>query len=574
MVGITSYVGSAKALQDLATEASELIAIQLRTNVGSLLSNGEAYLQIGRHATTLAFVDHGQQSERTAYDTAMNLIELFKLFRAMYAHSENILDISILGLNGNSFSERYGRFTPNVDLWSIPIVQEAILEPYTVVQRYQARVEYAPRESVEDVITVARAIVKPVTRDVLGVIAIDISAAALRDKVDRISLGESGRFSVISTDRSFIHPRDRQFQPDKVTAEAIRAVSQNNTGSFIDTIDGTRKLVVFTTVPGAGWKIVGEVNLAEILGSTYRIRRLMVVAGILGLLLTVVLFFFISDVLTKPLMNLKDTMLHAQQGDLKVRASYYNRDEIADLCAGFNAMIGEVEALMDRSKKEQDLARKLEIRALQAQINPHFLYNTLDVILWTSQSDDKDRVIRITKALSNFFRTVLNRGREFITISDEVELIRNYLLIQEMRHRDILRYSLDVDQSLMKKKVLKLILQPLVENAIEHGVIRNRGGGVVNVTVKHRENRLIEFVVDDNGTGMDSDRLKDVLEELAAPTEPLRDSSDFGVGLRNVHQRIQLYYGSEWGVMIESRIDRGTRVTVRIPMDTERKNGA
>lgn len=569
LVGVASYVGSATALQELATEASELIAIQLRTNVESLLADGEAYLQIGRHATTLAFVDHGQTSETAAYEAAMDLIDLFKLFREMYAYSENILDISILGLNGVSFSERYGRFAPEVDLWNIPVVQEAILEPYSVIQRYQERVEYAPREPVQDVITVARAIVKPVTREILGVIAIDISATALREMADRIALGETGRFSIISADRQYIHPRDRDFRSDQVEPRTIRTIRQTDTGSLIDTIDGERKLLVFTTVPGAMWKIVGQVSLAEILGSTYRIRRLTFLAGLLGLLLTVVLFFFISDVLTKPLLDLKDTMLRAQAGDLQARASFHNHDEIADLCAGFNAMIREINALMERSMKEQELARQLEIRALQAQINPHFLYNTLDVILWTSQSDDKERLIRITKALSSFFRIALSRGREFITIAEEVDLIRNYFLIQKMRYRDILRYSLDVDHTLMGKKVLKLILQPLVENAIEHGVIRNRGGGTVDVRVRRREDRMIEFVVHDTGQGMDPDRLQDVLDEIAAPTEPLRESSEFGVGLRNVHQRILLYYGAEWGIKIESETGRGTSVSVHIPLEAD-----
>lgn len=574
LVGIASYAGSATALQELATEASELIAIQLRTNVESLLADGEAYLQIGRHDTTLAFVDHGQTSESAAYEAAMDLIELFKLFRQMYAYSDNILDISILGLKGMSFSERYGRFSPDVNLWSVPVVQEAILNPYVVVKKYQEQVEYAPREPVQDVITVARAIVKPVTREILGVVTIDISAAALREMVDGITLGETGRFSVISGDRTYIHPRGRHFKPDQVTPETIRVVSGTDTGSLIDTIDGERMLVVFTTVPGAGWKIVGEVSLSEILGSTYRIRRLTFLAGFLGIVLTVVLFFFISDVLTKPLMDLKDTMLRAQSGNLEARATIHNRDEIADLCAGFNTMIAEIRALLERSLREQDLARKLEIRALQAQINPHFLYNTLDVILWTSQSDDKDRLIRIVKALSSFFRVALSRGGEFITIAEEADLIRNYLLIQKMRYRDVLRYTVDVDQTLVDFKVLKLILQPLVENAIEHGIIRNRGGGSVDVSVRRRSAPMIEFLVQDTGPGMDADRLQAIREEIDASADPLRESLEFGVGLRNVHQRIQLYYGREWGVVIESRAGQGTAVSARIPIADAEEDGA
>ncbi|TVQ35889.1 MAG: sensor histidine kinase [Spirochaetaceae bacterium] len=566
LVGITSYIGSATALQEFATEASEQIALQLRGNVESLLADGEAYLQIGRHATTLAFVDHGQTSDSAAYEAAMDLIELFKLFRAMYAYSEGILDISILGLGGVSFSERSGRFRPEVDLWSLPVVQQAILEPYSVIKRYQESVGYSPRETLQDVITVARAIVKPVTREVLGVLAIDIDAAALRQMVDRITLGQTGRFSVISADRRYIHPRDRTFRPDLVSPQTVRAMSQTETGSLIDTVDGERKLIVYTTVAGAGWKIVGEVSLAELLISTYRIRRLTFLAGLLGLVLTVVLFLFISDVITRPLLALKDTMRQAQTGNLEVRAALHNNDEIADLCTGFNAMIGEIRSLMDRSLQERDLARQLEIRALQAQINPHFLYNTLDVILWTSQSEDKQRLIRITKALSGFFRIALSRGREFITIADEVELIRNYLLIQKMRYRDILRYTVDVDPTLMQVSVLKLILQPVVENAIEHGVIHHRGGGAVEVTVRRRENRMIELIVHDTGRGMDRERLREVLGEIRAYSEPLRECSGFGVGLRNVHQRIQLYYGLEWGLTIASEAGSGTTVTARIPL--------
>lgn len=208
--------------------------------------------------------------------------------------------------------------------------------------------------------------------------------------------------------------------------------------------------------------------------SAYAIRNLTIFTVVLCFMFTVVLYLFISDKLTLPIRDLKNKMKMAESGNLEVKAECANSDEIADLCHSFNIMLQKIKELMDRSLKEHENLKKSELRVLQAQINPHFLYNTLDAIVWMTEANNSEQVVEITKALSSFFRISLSKGKEWITIKDEVEHTRSYLVIQKMRYRDILDFKIDFEEDIMEYKILKLTLQPIVENALYHGIKNKR----------------------------------------------------------------------------------------------------
>ena len=254
-------------------------------------------------------------------------------------------------------------------------------------------------------------------------------------------------------------------------------------------------------------------------------------------------------------------------GDLQARAPETPVTELHELTQSLNTMAGRLQDLIDENRREQENLKKSELRALQAQINPHFLYNTLDAIVWLAEAGQSREVIHITRALSDFFRISLSQGKDWIPLSEEIKHLTGYLTIQKIRYRDILDYEIDIPGELGNIQVLKLLLQPLVENAIYHGVKHRRGRGLVKVTGRAEDGWLI-LRVQDNGAGMSAQRLAEVREGLSAER-----GESAGYGLFNVNKRIQLYYNQARGVEIESAEGVGTEVSLRVPVRTAPADG-
>ncbi|MDD3795025.1 MAG: histidine kinase [Lachnospiraceae bacterium] len=278
----------------------------------------------------------------------------------------------------------------------------------------------------------------------------------------------------------------------------------------------------------------------------------------------------ITSSITHPIQKLCDATKQAGGGDFAVRTKEWGtslsaRDNTADelqiLNDSFNQMMEKIGNLVEDIKIEQLNLRATELKLLQAQINPHFLYNTLDAIIWLAEAGKKEQVITMVSALSDFFRTGLSKGRDFITIQEEETNIHSYLKIQQFRYRDILEYEIRIPEELYPYQILKLTLQPLVENALYHGIKNKRGTGKIRVTGEKAGERLI-LTVEDTGIGMTRERLEYARKVLASEIASREKS---GFGLYNIEQRIQLNYGPEYGMRIDSTYGKGTKVTVTIP---------
>ena len=267
--------------------------------------------------------------------------------------------------------------------------------------------------------------------------------------------------------------------------------------------------------------------------------------------------------ITEPIQKLCEAAEAAGSGDFQIRAQGEGLDEIAVLNASFNQMVEEIGALVEDIRVEELNLRAAELRVLQEQINPHFLYNTLDNIIWLAESKDTEQVVKMVSALSSFFRTTLSKGREFITVREESEHIRSYLEIQQFRYRDILEYEVKIPEELWEYQVIKLTLQPLVENALYHGIKKKRGKGHISVSAERYKDVLI-FKVKDDGMGMDEERLEQVRGIFDGRIAEEQRSGGFG--LFNVNQRIQLHYGTEYGLKVQSTYGKGTEIWVRIPI--------
>jgi two-component system sensor histidine kinase YesM len=270
---------------------------------------------------------------------------------------------------------------------------------------------------------------------------------------------------------------------------------------------------------------------------------------------------YISNSVSDPVKKLIEMSMAVSAGDFSTRVIDGNRDEIARLSDSFNEMTERVSELIDRVREEQAKLRDAEFRLLSAQINPHFLYNTLETIVWMAESRQNDKVIAVTKALSNFFRKSLAGGRDIATVAEEIEQVESYLLIQQMRYSDTMTYSIRVDTAAADCLVPKLTLQPIVENALYHGLKNKRGGGIIEITAEAGEDAAI-ITVRDTGAGMTRERLAALRRRVDSPPE----SADVdGIGLANVSGRLRLGFGEGYGVAVDSEYGAGTTVRIRVP---------
>ena len=319
--------------------------------------------------------------------------------------------------------------------------------------------------------------------------------------------------------------------------------------------------------------------MEEISSSTEAGRRLRTIVAVAAAAEVLLLFFAmlrtrqetrkLTDSIHTAIYSLEETVRRIAEGQFGDRVRGMNVEELKDLGEQINQTADRLETLIEQVRQKQDNLSRAELRTLQAQINPHFLYNTLDTIVWQAESGKGDEVVRLTRNLSDFFRISLSSGADWIPVSQELKHVSAYLSIQKTRYRDILDYEVDQPEGLEDIYMLKLLLQPLVENALYHGIKNKRGGGRISVRVK-RQNRVLTFTVADTGKGITPEQLNALEQSLrtempTAQTAP--DPGHSGFGMKNVDMRIRLYYGKQTGLLIHSSPE-GTEVSFNIPIRT------
>lgn len=300
---------------------------------------------------------------------------------------------------------------------------------------------------------------------------------------------------------------------------------------------------------------------------TTMIENMIIIMGVTMVVSLILLYFLLaysrklSRRIVEPIDEICERLEAIGKGSLLVCEPIQAEvEEVQLLSDGIENMVGRLKRQIEKNTEQEKQRRRTELALLQAQINPHFLYNTLDTIVWLIESREIDAAVTMVCSLSNFFRFSLSRGKNIITLAEEEQHIRSYLEIQQKRYRDLIEYEINIPEELKNFILPKLTLQPLVENALYHGIKAKRSKGFILVTGKAQNKRLILEVTDD-GPGMTKERLKTVQESLT-------DDKSEGFGLRTVHQRVQILFGAEYGLTVESTQDVGTKIIVTIPMRT------
>ncbi|MBB6734348.1 cache domain-containing sensor histidine kinase [Cohnella zeiphila] len=340
-------------------------------------------------------------------------------------------------------------------------------------------------------------------------------------------------------------------------------------GYRITSEKGRKYLVTSASLRSVDWDVYCKNDLAALLADSRRMRTITLLFVAASFALAILAAQFLSAGLVTPIKRLKNAMLKVSQGYLGVQANRLSQDEIGELGRYFNEMIGRIKYLIEQVYRAELHEREAKLNALQAQINPHFLYNTLETINSMAAVEGVRKVGDIARALSDMFRYSIKAGGIQVDVADEIGHIRNYLKIVSVRFEDKLTFGLEIPEELLRYKMIKLVFQPLVENAVFHGIETKRGRGEVRIEARKEDGDLI-FIIRDDGTGMTEEQLASLRRRLADSSATGTSEAGAGkVGVKNVHDRLRFYYGDPYGISLDSRPGAGTLVTVRIPASLE-----
>ncbi len=505
------------------------------------------------------------QGEEAAFSD--NKYDIQRYLRNFTTVSSEVAGIMVINDEGEYVSnELYAPST--IDLTETSWYQEAVNNNgiFKIIGRPDGRrlnsiVDYTN----EDVITVVRAVIDPFTEQVHGVVLIDLKRRAIAETVKDVTLGKSGYLMVIDDKGQSI------YQPNQPIVSQIpfKWVSEQQSGDFSKTIKGEKFQFIYQRSPFANWVTVGVFPTEETIFGLREINFYLVIFIFIIMFFGIPVSYFLSHSISKPIVQLVSFMKKAEDGDLKVRYKEKRFDEIGLLGRSFNTMLTKLNGLMHLTERQERQKRDAEFRSLQANINPHFLYNTLDTIQWMARKQKADDVAEVVESLAKLFRIGLSKGRDIITLAKEIDHIESYLKIQKTRYREKLNYDIKVEESITNKAILKFILQPIIENAIYHGIKERRGAGHINIEAKSLDGNLL-IKISDDGKGMPPKQLSDMREALAESiiqTEnPEETRNKKGYGMLNVQARIQLTHGPDYGLTIESQEDVGTTITILLPI--------
>ena len=546
----------ASGINEQATEFSREMLSEVRTNIDATVGAADQVLEyLSRDEEILRFLRLEGPYDANRIDSETKARLRMRSFTDI--NPDLLGGLLIAGENEQYVSNdmyRVTRYPLNQDSWYARAV-EAGGKRVLIARPIGRNIRSYRIPSSNDIVSVVRAVIDPDTGKALGVICADMLTSGIEERIRGTRLGKSGYV--------FVRDETGEIVYAPVNDTVYRVDPDLDPG--VQTIGGERYQILSSHSQVTGWDTVGVFPMGVTPEQLSALHRTTVIMALAAVVLAVLLSLRFTASFTRPIIHLAGLMGRAEEGDLEV---FFRDDaapaEVMTLGQSFNSMIVKIRSLLDLVYKEQQEKRRAEIRTLQAQIKPHFLYNTLDTIRWMAEERQAPEIVDTVSALTRLFRISLSRGKEIIPLSEEAEHVRSYLFIQKVRYEDKLNYEIDIPDSLGDKKVHKLILQPLVENAIYHGIKQKRGPGHIRVAARLEEEKLV-FTVSDDGAGMSAQQCDQLNRELsegeAAPHS--------GYGVFNVNNRIRLSYGKGYGLHYVINESGGVTAVLTCPAVTE-----
>ena len=506
------------------------------------------------------------EEEQSEEDIEEERERILTQFNTIMESREDIYNVAAVAENGRYIMNRGEEdLTPYIDIRKLDWYQAAMESP-TGIAVSSSHVQNAIKSSYKWVITLSRVLVNNRTGAKEGLFFIDLNYSAISDLCNNNTIGNKGYIFVLDDKGNVIYHPKQQLMYGGLHTEHIEEIMACEKDS-LTVRDGTeRKLYTLSRSQKTGWTVVGAAYTSELLKNNKQARMLYILAAAILILAVFAISSILSREITKPLRRLSESMSRVEKGEFdRANVDVTMENEIGSLGKSYNLMTERIHTLMEENVYEQKQKRKSELKALQAQINPHFLYNTLDSIIWMSEAGQSDEVVEMTSALAKLLRQSISNDHEQVELGQEMEYVKNYLTIQKMRYQDKLEYTIEVDPQVRHVMIVKLVLQPIVENAIYHGIKYKGSKGTLRIRA-FAESEDVCIVIEDNGIGMDDTALNIIFDE----TQKIHKQN--GVGVPNVQKRLKLYYGDKYGITYESKVGIGTRATIRIPQRGDREN--
>ena len=407
-----------------------------------------------------------------------------------------------------------------------------------------------------NILSMIRVIKKKTDYSKLGILMVNIDEKTIREIFDSVGGNLNSNFYVLMNDTLIFGPEEKENYD--VSRDIIGSLKENET----KIVRSGENSMVYKKISSMidGWTIAIETPLSSFSNSISYFDTMIVLIVNIGML--ILCWFFISRTVSRPIQKMEEQMMYSKCIPENMEVDEECEDEITNLKRTYNNLLNSIRKLLERTKEEEKIIRKNELDLILEQINPHFLYNTLDVISGLTLIGDQDKSFQMTQALGRFYRNSLNSGCQVIPVREELDIIKSYMTIINIRYDNEISIEYEVDESLLDILMLKLILQPLVENAVHHGMRQKEGKGELRISVQALDDRLMEVSVRDNGVGIPEDKIWLILEGGYK-------NSKSGFGLHSVKQRVELFYGVEDAVSISSQPGCWTEVRVRFPYKTE-----
>lgn len=554
------------SLRFTRTSVFDNAVVYTRTIVRQTNQNIDSYIDYMDNIATM--VSGSRDTQTLLYNKDEETLQvsecrqrLVEQFRTILKSRNDIRNIGLIQKDGNRLFNNGGQQkNAYLDLDTQAWYKNAITSNRSVLT--SSHVQHVIRGERPWVITVSRGVrnfTGSGNRE--GVVFIDLNYSAISELCDQNSIGSKGYVFLLDQDGNVVyHPQQQQLY-NELQTENIDLVMNTDKETLMDGSGDNARIYTISRSEKTGWTVVGCTNVAELLKDSKKARSIYVLVAAILVVVALVLSNFIARNITRPLQQLRDSMARVQEGDFgAAEVEVTSRNEVGSLTRSFNVMTSRIQELMKQNIYEQQQKRKSELKALQSQINPHFLYNTLDSIIWMAEGKKNEEVVVMTASLARLLRQSISNEEEQVPIGQEVEYARSYLTIQKMRYKDKLEFQIQVDAQIMGVPIIKLVLQPLIENAIYHGLKYKEGKGLLIVR-GYREGENAVLQIKDNGAGMDEQTLSHIFEKHKV------NYRSNGVGVYNVQKRLQLYYGMDYGITYSSKQGEGTTASIVIPMN-------
>jgi two-component system, sensor histidine kinase YesM len=409
-------------------------------------------------------------------------------------------------------------------------------------------------------ITGSRVIYDTINLNKLGLLIINIQEKYLRDLYSNIEMSPNS-FFIIKNQSGEVVSTNSKLNSEEINSLVKNLQKADYNSDF--TVNGNY-FIVKSSCEYTGWEVLGFIPKSELVGGIIKLGSSIFLIGIICAIISIILLVLLSTYIFNPIKKLTKLMKKVEQEDFSVKAEIYSKDELGELTNVFNKMIEKIRYLIEEVYKQQIVKKEAEFKLLQAQINPHFLYNTLDSINWIAKVNGVEDISKMVVALGQLMRVSIAKGSSSVTLEQDLDYINNYFIIQRMRYRDKFKVITEIDEVSKKCIVPKMLLQPIVENALVHGIERKMGKGSILIRAGIESGNLLIDVIDD-GLGMNEEKCKEILKIEDLDINISKDEIHTGIGVSNVNRRIKMLFGQEFGINIQSEPGKGTKVEICLP---------